>query len=41
MLAPLVDVMLGNEEDFTAALGFSVAGLDEQHSNLDSRVSRA
>ncbi len=23
-LAPLVDVMLGNEEDFTAALGFEV-----------------
>lgn len=35
-LAPYVDVMLGNEEDFTAALGFSVAGLDEHHSNLDS-----
>ncbi|MBV9482450.1 MAG: sugar kinase [Acidobacteria bacterium] len=35
MLAPLVDVMLGNEEDFTAALGFSVAGLDESHSELD------
>jgi 2-dehydro-3-deoxygluconokinase len=35
-LAPLVDVMLGNEEDFTAALGFSVAGLDEQHSKLES-----
>ncbi len=35
MLAPLVDVMLGNEEDFTAALGFSVDGLDEQHSKLD------
>lgn len=34
-LAPLVDVMLGNEEDFTAALGFSVAGLDEGHSQLD------
>ncbi len=34
-LAPLVDVMLGNEEDFTAALGFSVAGLDESHSQLD------
>jgi 2-dehydro-3-deoxygluconokinase len=34
-LAPLVDVMLGNEEDFTAALGFEVAGLDEQHSKLD------
>jgi 2-dehydro-3-deoxygluconokinase len=35
-LAPLVDVMLGNEEDFTAALGFEVSGLDEQHSKLDS-----
>jgi len=34
-LAPLVDVMLGNEEDFTAALGFSVAGLEEGHSQLD------
>jgi 2-dehydro-3-deoxygluconokinase len=28
--------MLGNEEDFTAALGFEVAGLDEHHSKLDS-----
>jgi 2-dehydro-3-deoxygluconokinase len=27
-LAPLVDVMLGNEEDFTASLGFEVEGLD-------------
>jgi 2-dehydro-3-deoxygluconokinase len=35
-LAPLVDVMLGNEEDFTAALGFEVSGLDEHHSKLDS-----
>jgi 2-dehydro-3-deoxygluconokinase len=35
-LAPLVDVMLGNEEDFTAALGFPVSGLDEQHSKLES-----
>jgi 2-dehydro-3-deoxygluconokinase len=34
-LAPLVDVMLGNEEDFTAALGFEVEGLDEHHSRLD------
>lgn len=33
-LAPLVDVMIGNEEDFTAALGFEVAGLDEHHSNF-------
>lgn len=35
-LAPLIDVMLGNEEDFTAALGFSVSGLDEQHSKLEA-----
>jgi len=34
-LAPLIDVMLGNEEDFTAALGFQVSGLDEHHSKLD------
>ena len=34
-LAPLVDVMLGNEEDFTAALGFEVEGQDEHHSKLD------
>jgi 2-dehydro-3-deoxygluconokinase len=35
-LAGYVDVMLGNEEDFTAALGFEVEGLDEHHSKLDS-----
>jgi 2-dehydro-3-deoxygluconokinase len=35
-LAPLVDVMLGNEEDFTAALGFVVSGLDEQHSKIET-----
>jgi 2-dehydro-3-deoxygluconokinase len=34
-LTPLVDVMIGNEEDFTAALGFEVEGLDEHHSKLD------
>jgi 2-dehydro-3-deoxygluconokinase len=34
-LGPLIDVMLGNEEDFTAALGFEVEGLDEQHSKLE------
>jgi 2-dehydro-3-deoxygluconokinase len=34
-LAQFVDVMLGNEEDFTAALGFEVAGLDEHLSKLD------
>jgi 2-dehydro-3-deoxygluconokinase len=36
MLAPFVDVMLGNEEDFSAALGFAVANLDENHSQLDA-----
>jgi 2-dehydro-3-deoxygluconokinase len=35
-LAPLVDVMLGNEEDFTAALGFPVTGVDEHLSDLDT-----
>lgn len=35
-LASLVDVMLGNEEDFTACLGFNVAGMDEHFSQLDS-----
>jgi 2-dehydro-3-deoxygluconokinase len=34
-IAPYVDVMLGNEEDFTAALGFEVKGLDEHYSKLD------
>jgi 2-dehydro-3-deoxygluconokinase len=34
-LAPYIDVMIGNEEDFTAALGFEVEGLDEHCSNLD------
>jgi 2-dehydro-3-deoxygluconokinase len=35
-LMPMVDVLFGNEEDFSAALGFSVAGLDEHHSKLDA-----
>lgn len=34
-LARHVDVMLGNEEDFTACLGFEVAGVDEKLSELD------
>jgi 2-dehydro-3-deoxygluconokinase len=34
-LAPLVDVMLGNEEDFSAALGFEVPGMDEHISNVE------
>jgi 2-dehydro-3-deoxygluconokinase len=34
-LAPYVNVMLGNEEDFTAALGFKVEGVDEHFAKLD------
>jgi 2-dehydro-3-deoxygluconokinase len=34
-LAPLIDVMIGNEEDFTACLGLEVEGLDADHSKLD------
>jgi 2-dehydro-3-deoxygluconokinase len=34
-LGPLIDVMLGNEEDFTAALGFEVEGVDEHLSTLE------
>jgi 2-dehydro-3-deoxygluconokinase len=34
-LASLVDVMLGNEEDFTACLGFAVEGVDESHAKLE------
>jgi 2-dehydro-3-deoxygluconokinase len=34
-LAPLVDVMIGNEEDFSAALGFEVAGTDKNMTRID------
>lgn len=34
-LASYVDVMLGNEEDFTACLGFEVEGADKNLSKLD------
>jgi 2-dehydro-3-deoxygluconokinase len=34
-LVRLVDVLIGNEEDFTAALGFEVEGLDENLAKLD------
>ena len=33
-LARYVDVMIGNEEDFTAALGFEVEGVDEDLTDL-------
>jgi 2-dehydro-3-deoxygluconokinase len=35
-LAGYVDVMIGNEEDFTASLGFEVEGVDENLSKLDT-----
>jgi len=34
-LAPFVDVMLGNEEDFQASLGFEIQGLDLNATGLD------
>ena len=34
-IAPLVDVMLGNEEDFSAALGYEVAGVDAGISDFE------
>jgi 2-dehydro-3-deoxygluconokinase len=34
-LAEYVDVMLGNEEDFTASLGLPVEGMDENYADLD------
>lgn len=39
-LAPYVDVMIGNEEDFSAALGFEIEGGDEHHAKLDTAVYR-
>jgi 2-dehydro-3-deoxygluconokinase len=30
-----VDVLLGNEEDFSAALGYSLAGVDDSHTDID------
>jgi 2-dehydro-3-deoxygluconokinase len=36
-LAAHVDVLIGNEEDFSAALGFEVAGVDDSFSALDAQ----
>jgi 2-dehydro-3-deoxygluconokinase len=35
-LAPYVDVMIGNEEDFSAALGFEVPGMDENLTHIET-----
>ncbi|QOR69469.1 sugar kinase [Ruania alkalisoli] len=34
-IAPLIDVMIGNEEDFTASLGFEVQGTGDNLDNLE------
>ncbi len=40
-LMPLVDVLVGNEEDFSAALGFSVKGVSTQYAELDPEQFKA
>jgi 2-dehydro-3-deoxygluconokinase len=40
-LASHIDVMLGNEEDFTACLGLEVAGVDDNLTELDTASFRA
>lgn len=40
-LAAKVDVLIGNEEDFTACLGLEVAGLDEHLTGLDPSAFEA
>jgi 2-dehydro-3-deoxygluconokinase len=40
-LAPYVDVMLGNEEDFIAALGMEVPGIDDSFADLETAGFRA
>jgi 2-dehydro-3-deoxygluconokinase len=39
-LLPLVDVVFGNEEDFSAALGFQLAGVDERFRELPTASFR-
>lgn len=40
-LAQYVDVMIGNEEDFTSALGFEVPDLDHEISKIDPSAFKA
>ena len=40
-IARYVDVMIGNEEDFTASLGFEVKGVDEKISHIESAAFKA
>ena len=40
-IAGYVDVMIGNEEDFTASLGFEVAGADPHLATIDTAAFKA
>ncbi len=40
-IAKSVDVMIGNEEDFTACLGLEVEGLDEHITNIETESFKA
>lgn len=40
-IAPFIDVMIGNEEDFTAALGFDVDGVGDHLDNLETSAYQA
>jgi 2-dehydro-3-deoxygluconokinase len=39
-LMPLIDVLFGNEEDFSAALGFKVPNTDDSYAELDTSSFR-
>jgi 2-dehydro-3-deoxygluconokinase len=40
-IAKYVDVMIGNEEDFTASLGFEVKGVDHNLTNIETDAFKA
>ncbi len=40
-IAPYVDVMIGNEEDFTTALGFTIEGVEATLTDLDTTAYAA
>lgn len=40
-LAPMVDVMIGNEEDFSAALGFEVQDMDDRITRIEVAAFKA
>jgi 2-dehydro-3-deoxygluconokinase len=39
-LMPLVDVLFGNEEDFSTALGYELSGVDHDYNDLDTAAYR-